>query len=216
MVCAQQGCIVKRKTCPKCGASLQLRKENFVRVRHPKKPGRWLWKHCRKCERQRQAEIRARILADPELCARARAATREKNRRQRAANPERFRRYQREYRARLKADPERWVEVVLMGKRFAREHARVGRGVDAYRPPANRQEGLVGVGPLREFVRVTFPGWTPEEVAAATRHAVSTRRLRALLNDETTLVRLTTADRLLTAGLGRPDLLNTLYPPEAA
>lgn len=203
------------KACPKCGRVLLLNGRNFVRTKHPRKPGRWLYKHCRACERKRQAHLRAAVKRDPVRLEHTRALAREKNRRSRAAQPEKHREWQRNYRDRLKADPERYAEIVLLPLRFRVEHERKRPGRDTYRPPSAHYD-VVDAGPFLEFLRSTFPGWAANELAELTGHAASARRLQDILACRQTTIELPTVDRFLTRGLGRPDLLNALYPWGAA
>jgi hypothetical protein len=78
--------------------------------------------------------------------------------------------------------------------------------------PGSHGGERVNAGPLLELLRDMFPGWTAHQIALLAGYTISDRRLRDVLNERQDHVELETVDRLLTRGLGRPDLLYVLYP----
>ena len=211
--------MTKRKVCPRCGVEKTLAKATFVYATS-KVSGVRLWKHCRLCDRKMQREARARVAANPYLAERRRRKRREYQRADRAKNPDKYRTREREWRHRLKAaHPELWAEVYVMPKRFLREGRSLSRSAhvtkyDAYEDPRWWEVG-VDAEPLVTYLRDTFPGWSAWDIYQQTHHAVSDRLLRALLDGDRPRLALDSVDRFLTIGLGRPDLLNALYPMEA-
>jgi hypothetical protein len=79
-----------------------------------------------------------------------------------------------------------------------------------YRKPARAE--VVTPEPLLEFIGARFDGWNCYEIAALAGDAVSERWLSKLMLERPAVVELDAVDRFLTLGLGRPDLLNDLYP----
>jgi phage FluMu protein Com len=78
----------------------------------------------------------------------------------------------------------------------------------SYRPPSGRYDG-VDAGPFVAWLTYTFAGWEPFEIAHVL--GIPDRRIRELFSGAPR-VTLDLVDRALTQGLGRPDLLNDLYP----
>jgi hypothetical protein len=84
--------------------------------------------------------------------------------------------------------------------------------VEPYEPVSAKD--AIPAAPFATWIVEMFPGWTLGEVAGLL--AVPERRLREVVEYGTERITLDLVDRALTIGLGRPDLLNTLYPVEAA
>lgn len=204
----------KTKVCPRCGERKRLSAQNFV---YATVGGRRQWKHCRVCDRARQRARRIEILDDPVLRERYRKQRREQGRRRREKYPDRVRASHEKWVAKIKAeDPEHYAEVILIPKRFRRERPadlrKVSRATyDGYVAPSSKD--AVSAAPLRAYLYQRFPGWKAEEIHAVVQGSVSPRGLwRVLTAEGNDHVTLDLADRLLTLGLGRPDLLNTIYP----
>jgi hypothetical protein len=201
------------KRCPKCGKTKELRARYFM---FSIVAGKRHWKHCRLCERKRQKLIRAEVKEDPERAARYAAKHKAAQSARRQRDPEPFNKVQREWRAKLKAeDPERYAEVFLIPRRFNQEgRARLATAVptaEAFRPLSKLD--TVDVEPLRRYLAQRFYGWDEEEVRALLTISVSDRVLYRVLY-EADRVSIDVVDRLLTHGMGRPDLLEALYPAE--
>lgn len=207
--------VKKRKKCPRCGVIKRLVKGNFVYT--TRADGKRLWKHCRVCESKRQRVVRAEVMADPERAKRQREKKRVSQNRRYAKDPERHQAQQREYRARLKADdPERYIEVFLVSRRFRQEGRTINAANHTQHEPfvGLSARDVVPIDPLRDYLLSTFPGYDVEELHSVLGDAVSTRLMSAVLSRRTNVISLDAADRVLTRGLARPDLLNTLYPYE--
>ena len=200
---------MRRKVCPKCGVEKNLRADQFVFI-VSRKTGRRLWKHCRLCDRKRQRRVRKEVKRDPERHARYLKVRAANQRRRYSADPDRYRGYSRDYKRRLReTDPQRYLEVILIPRRFQREGRKLKvPAVEAYRPPS--QAEMVPAAPLASYLRTTFPGWLPDQIARFG-DGVSARWLRNVLDGQEA-IELDAADRLLT-GLGKPWLFNVLYPP---
>jgi hypothetical protein len=94
------------------------------------------------------------------------------------------------------------------GKTLPPKRTMAGREVaHAYRPPS-AHDG-VDARPFITWLSTTFAGWEPGELAQLL--GIPDRRIRELLSGQPR-VTLDLVDRALTLGLGRPDLLNDLYP----
>lgn len=177
-----------------------------------KRGDRLLYKHCRVCDRKRQRELRAIRRNDPKAVERERGRRREA----RARNVEHYREYHRNYqaawRAKLKAeDPAHYFEVHVLPHRFRATKVRWIAGRDTYVPPDAIGE-LVDGAPLRDFARLAYPRLDTSTLAQLFRMDMHTARR---VFEEERRVALHVVDRALTVGLGRPDLLNVLYPFDA-
>jgi len=118
-------------------------------------------------------------------------------------------------------DPERTAET----QRFAYWKAREDAGHPLvrtralehgprlhYRPPSKAD--VVPAEPLLRYLRHAFHGWKPGEITSA-HGGVIGRRLLEAFNGRQDMLDLDAVDRFLTIGMGRPDLLNELYPLES-
>jgi hypothetical protein len=206
---------VEWKSCTTCGWVKPV-EDFWVKSRDEQgKPVRWQ-SACKPCHRSRQRVLNGYEARKPppnrtpeEL-----AEMKRQNRRDRME--------------RIRADPmllAEWRERKRMEAWGARERARQGgpkreyplRRIFAGEPVANAhkqpsQFEMVKAAPLREFLLRRYPGWEREELQAHLNGAVSNHGLlKVLTADQVTL---DLADRLLTLGLDRPDLLNTIYPME--
>ena len=135
--------------------------------------------------------------------------------------------YRREW---LKANPDKRAQRRANARRRYREikaervtAARIGRRgrngntrtqrkntIEPYLPVSCKD--VVPAAPFAQYVGELFPGWTPGELAVLL--AIPERRVRDLLEYGAEAVTLDLVDRALTIGLGRPDVLNALYPYE--
>lgn len=202
--------------CARCDVLKPLEKFN-AKVRWPDGRVRFYQSYCKPCARQRNRELngwkpRRRMSA-------AQRAMREIKSRQ-------------DYEARILADPERFAEVRAkrrMDARLWRERQRGGPPrpypqrktkcgtpvTEAYRQPSCTE--MVSSEPLRNYLEHTYHGWTHREIGAAIGNSARLgggKALQRIFNQDT--VELDFADRVLTVGLRRPDLLNDLYPLEEA
>lgn len=124
--------------------------------------------------------------------------------------------------ARIAADPEKlaeWRESVRLKEKLRRER----HGAKSYPPRRKWRDGrkvagswcppsaleTVDPAPFIAYLDRAFVGWTREELARVI--GVPSRRLRDW-GDQGMRAELDAIDRALTKGLGRPDLLNALYP----
>jgi hypothetical protein len=79
--------------------------------------------------------------------------------------------------------------------------------------PRPKPEIYVNAGPLAAYLRMTFPHLPASEIALAL--TVPERRLRPIMAGTDDRVTLAWVDKAVTRGLGRPDLLNQLYPVDS-
>jgi hypothetical protein len=166
---------------------------------------------CRPCRRVYVAEYRAR----PEVRARNLAAARERHR-VRMATDANYRAKKRRAGAEAsrRRDPEERNEAARfqywknVGERPRAKAMFPSR--QHYRRPTRVE--VVTPEPLLDFIGARFDGWESYEIAAVAGEAVSERWLSRLLRERPAVVELDAVDRFLTLGLGRPDLLNDLYP----
>src|ERR1044072_3494996 len=83
---------------------------------------------------------------------------------------------------------------------------------DYKEPRASKAMAMVPVGPLLEFMRKAFPGATHTELAQLLK--LDSSNARRIFDGTHQRVSVVIIDRALTSGLGRPDLLDVLYPME--
>jgi hypothetical protein len=225
---------MSEKRCPKCGKTKPASK--FGRRRHPKS-GQWLLQsYCKPCHvkanrqwsrtpkgraahQAKAAKAYARDKADPERMAKRRATAAKVQRDRRRKDPEAIRAAYERWRERLKADPDRHQLLLAkrrIGHRIKREREagtlelrRGHRGSEDYETPTHVSD-LVDAGPLREFVREAFPGVGTVQLAAIL--LMDCTNAQRIFEGGQQHVTLFVVDRALTHGLGRPDLLNVLYP----
>jgi hypothetical protein len=207
-----------RKVCPVCGQEKSIR-HSFYRWRDSRTGHMRTARLCKVCSRARAQERNARVMAD--------AYTADLERKRRTA----YRRTHprpddaaksRSYRERLKeTNPEVYEQQIAdarirKGQRRDSEAPSSTRrwAIAAHRAPSKAE--TVSADPLRRYVLARFPGWTLHEIAEVTGRSVSDKLLSRVLREHAATIELDVADRFLTLGLGRPDLLLALYPPEPA
>lgn len=170
----------------------------------------------------RRQKYKARFTHDPAYRKMRRDSGREsaKKRRERAKADaelaERLRQEQRRYRDKMRADP--GLHARLAGNYRIDHHLRTGTTLTrraqfgAYEAPKRHQDTLPAE-PLVEFLRRWFPDdWTTGEIASYSKGTLHTRGIHNLLTGAQTEVELAHVDRFFTIGLGRPDLMNAVYP----
>jgi hypothetical protein len=200
-----------------------------------------VYSHCKACKREAVRAWMARPGVREKRAERAREryqqrrkdpeaveATRERDRAYRQAYreryPEREKEASRRWRERMMEDEERHAHYLAgrrIGQRIAVERvtgdlagaSRERDASDAYRLPSKAE--TVSADPLRRYVLARFPGWALHEIVQVAGRSVSDKLLSRVLREHAHTIELDAADRFLTRGLGRPDLLLALYPPEA-
>jgi hypothetical protein len=210
------------KTCVRCG-EMPFDLEHW---RPHKRPGGRVSWDCRKCANDAARRAERKALADPEKGPAYRARRAAWAREHRAKYPERYAAATRRYYERMMATPEGRAEVIvskrisrrLRAEREGRVYANPKRAtVEPYRQVAHgKGSEVVPAGPIMAYLERTFPGWKPGEIATFIRNAVSGRLVYHLLVERPVNVELDAVDRLVTLGLGRPDLLLVLYPLEGS
>jgi hypothetical protein len=195
-----------------------LPKANFnAKTRGPDGEPRTFQSRCRPCARRRQRQLTG---AKPKPAPLTAEELRERQAKQRVA-----------YVEAIRADPAKlaaWRATRRMDAKLARDRKRGGpprRKYPQRRMLAKRRVSLAWAGPsraetvpaapLRAYIGRRFPGFEAGEVAVAVGEAVSYKGLHRLLTDRVDRIELDFVDRFLTRGLGRPDLLDALYPYEA-
>lgn len=198
------------KQCSKCKHWKKLNRDRFyVREYHPNGEPRLWSARCKQCAKIAQRQAKGHKPRKPGMTEEARRARRAELYRQRM---EAIRADQ----ARLDAHR----EAVRVKASLARERAGAsqyrprqkhnGRTVaGAYTGPSRTE--VVDAEPLRAYIRHEFPGVNANELAIEIGYAVPDRRLREVLNGQER-IELDTVDRFFTVGLGRPDVLNDVYP----
>lgn len=117
----------------------------------------------------------------------------------------------------LRADREAWAEAMV--------NARIDRAIANGEPSVLRASAVeayaddlgprVPLEPFAQWLRVAFPHETPEETAARFERIMEPRQVVRYLSEEGhSSVSLAVVDHIVTHGLGRPDLLFSLYPME--
>ena len=218
------GNLIRVRRCASCRHWLLACEENFHAIeRRPSgHVARWLsW--CRPCERERKRERKrkmtpeqrraeyektyAAIKADPERYARMKEGHRRAAERWRKT--EGYRESKRRYKRRVQADPKRreaYNENQRMAYRLRRE--RKGLPVKDPGPIPGHAGPEIPLGPLfaavealRERLGIRIEGSGDEYVMFCERLGVSDRTLREWRQDKRNMVRLSTADQILT-GVG--------------
>jgi hypothetical protein len=192
-----------------------LPKANFnAKTRWPDGQPRTFQSRCRPCARRRQRQLTGARPKPPRL-------TVEEVRQRQALR-------RTEYIERIRSDPVSladWRAKRRMDAKLARDRRRGGPPTRTY-PLRRKLAGTtvpdnytapskvetVPAEPLRVYLEKRFPNYDASAMLLAVRGAVSDKGLRRLFNDRVPTIELDFADRLLTLGLGRPDLLNALYP----
>lgn len=193
------------KFCPRCKLCLP-RTRTFFYFNNDKVS----W--CRSCKREGAREYRQTMNAAQR--ARMREGSRRSRNKVRHENPQREHDWQAANWRRVKADPKRWV--TCRQDRRIDYYLRVGHGceaphsgaVGAYRKTLGEGERL-NPEPFRTWLTETFPGVDAVQLAYALRMDLKT--LRNILEGVYATVSLPVVDGVVTR-LGRPDLLNDLYP----
>jgi hypothetical protein len=195
------------------------------RYREMMKDGRHRRKH-RNQTRRTARKRRERAKNDPELKQRMAAVQRAWYRRM-MADPERREEYLERQRVNarangwanarkrweaIKSDPERHAQY-LIGRRITSRSEQTTRrftnAIDAFR----MEYCSLDAGPFVDWIRETYPTLTVIDISILI--GVDQRQLRELLHYGHKSVSLRLVDRAFT-NIGRPDLLNTLYPLEEA
>lgn len=194
------------KFCPRCRRCLPRTHRNFY---FNGEKVSW----CRRCKRQGSAEYRRQMT--PEQRQRLREQSRVSRAKNRRLQPEREQAWQAANWRRVKADAERYVRWrqdrrIDYYLRTGGEATISGRGgaVGAYRQRLIESERL-DPEPFRAWLTQTYGDLTP--LAMTRRLAIDVRTLTNILDGAYSTVSLLVVDRVLTR-LGRPDLLNDLYP----
>lgn len=183
-------------------------------ARHKRKGDNESW-DCRECKREAARRFARQVAADPIRSRHYQEKKRAWTERNRGRYRVRHRQVVRDYYARKTATPEGLTEFTVAKRMHRRakqpSNMRPNRPTkEAYKGPSCAE--VVDVAPLLAFIDDRFPGLTPSEVAREIGYAVSERRLRAVFYEGQMTMELDTVDRFLTQGLGRPDLLNAIYP----
>lgn len=198
------------KRCSRCGFNKPV---TYFHVRRRNDDGtpRTYLSRCKACMREVNREVNGHRPRKPAM-----------------THAERLARKREKYAARmtvLSADPAalaEWREYLRVKEKLRRE--RLGAKqypprtawqdgtpiAGAYEPPSRRE--IVDPAPFVDFLARAFPGWTYESLGALL--GLPPRRLREWAEYQGGNATLDAVDRALTRGLGRPDLLNTLYPVE--
>lgn len=204
-----------RKECVHCGEWKPVDSDFNVKTREPDGTPLTWQSYCQPCATIMNRERKGYRPRKPKLTE-AQLADRRR---------ERYRTRMR----RMRKDPQRlaaWREQVRLKEKLRRERA----GAKQY-PPRRRQNGrrvanpwvpasakrldgvdLVNAAPFAAFIHREFPGTTCLDIAEAM--GTTDRSIRRLLSGVEPHVTLAWVDRCLTLGMGRPDLLNTIYPLE--
>lgn len=142
---------------------------------------------------------------------RARARERRELAKQDAAIAEAIRATNQRWRERVRADPERYLAYLAdmrIRDRTRRNSTRVFSNVaGGYREACE----LVPAAPFLRWLDAAFPDETPETIQAKV--GLNAKIVRNMRDGQGT-VSLAVVDTTLTIGLGRPDLVATLYPVE--
>ena len=216
-----------RKPCRHCGRDLPLTEKHFYR----RKDRSWdSW--CKPCKREYNRQERERRReADFKARSGQRLTKQEQNYLEAL---EKQRQAQRDYMNRKRTDPDyiadhrerrrKWDEEHREEKRelarmYYREH--YAGGVRIAKPTKARrhyQEALtpsewLSVEIFAQWIEATFPGVAKVDIAWTL--GISVREVEHVLERIPQRVRITTVDRAF-CRIGRPDLLNTLFPLEVA
>jgi hypothetical protein len=219
------------RQCPRCERT-QPAENFFAKTRFEDGSVRTRQTLCRDCSRERQRELGGhkprsrqsiearrkrrkaayeRIKRDPERAAKLRAAKREQARRRREraktdpAVDAAIRATTKRYYDKRKADPEVMLDKLVDARIRYRDQAdpRFSHS-DATESFVNTKD-YVPIEPFLAWLAVTFGGDVPDEFVELVGHDMKRFRDRDAIS-------LGIVDRIVTHGLGRPDLVESLYP----
>jgi hypothetical protein len=171
--------------------------------------------YCRKCKSRRASKkVRSLDPSQREAYLTARRATVLRYER---ANPGAIRARKQKWAAQNRHDP-KWRErrnAIARASYWRRkEFGRTWWDEPDYEPlTGTKASGLVDAGPFLAFARDVYPNADAQELARL--FHIDGSGARRMFTGEHQRVSLAVVDRALTTGLGRPDLLETLYPLEA-
>jgi hypothetical protein len=225
------------KQCPDCNRQYPLTEDHWYWKARRNAKGEWCgyWDtYCRKCKIRRNRERAQRRKKDPELLAEDRSYYRAKRKEYRDRNPEKDHEYNVRRWQRIQSDPQAYEDYILnrrayrLGLKEFDPNAYVIACQDARMTPegersAKKQRTAVGAyrptgqklnaAPFRKWVAEQFPDESIGQLAW--RFQYSDAILRRLLDpkhpDYGDKIDIRTVDRIL-VNIGRPDVLNELYP----
>lgn len=216
----------------------------YAKTRHPDGSIRAYQTYCKQCMGKRDKRRRRRLAKQrpprPRMTREQLAAKRREKYRTDMADPakrERRRRQNRESAARRRANPETHAEILATQRRWKeraiyanperrateRVYARMVRRMrmgsvisqasafEAWEPAGSKTD-LVDAAPFVAFVKGAFPGIDAARMAKVL--ALDFTQVKRIVFDGQPHVTLHVVDHAVTKGLGRPDLLNVLYPVE--
>lgn len=196
---------VTYRRCNNCDTVYPLAEGFYANGRKPDGTVASYCYHCKACQIRRIGAYQSRLLRDPETAAATREKKRVQRQRWRAANYERFREIQKQYRERVKADPERHArqrEAARMAHRLKRERDD-GVPLEAIKlvTPRFRAREITGIlpaMPLVEAVDAHLSVTDLTEDAILERTGVYPRQLWAWRSGEIANVQFAVAARVLT------------------
>lgn len=212
---------VRHNYCKKCGARRIREARGFKqRKKLPKK-------YAEEAKAARRRERYRERMNDPAYVEKRREWGRNAARRrlERARVDDEFaeqlREIRRRYYGKKQADPAAHAENLIDRRIRSRSNGEAkevkanGRerdAVDAYDPDAPPE--LVPLQPFSQWLRETFPDATPEEVSIHFQRVIDPRQADRYLsaNGRKQNMPLELLDHILTHGLGRPDVLSSIYP----
>lgn len=208
---------LRYRVCPRCEKEKAFR-EFHAKTRDEDGSVRTVQTFCKTCQSDRARERDGRQPRKPAMSERRRRYLRKVRYRARMrrifSDPTLIADYRIEQRMKAKmarqangATPYSPRKVQRGGAALTREGTPI---VGAYRGKAEADE-IVDAGPFVEWFTREFPRTSVRELSYALK--VPERHLQALKAGEGATVSLDFVDRAVTLGLGRPDILNALYPP---
>lgn len=224
------------RTCPRCERTLSA-DEFYAKIRYEDGSVRIRQTLCKECSRERQRELRGhkpqrkmtkgekqrkrrlhylRASRDPERAEARRAAKREQARKRReraktdAETAERMRAASERYRQKYMSDPEAHaMRLIDQRIRYRAKHPTKQIQTTAFEAFDDAHD-WVDSEPFLSYLKATFGAVETRDLEGYLK--IDSSRFDRLMEQKR--VSLSVVDYVLTAGLGRPDLLNALYPME--
>jgi hypothetical protein len=222
------------RTCRNCEQRLPIDVHHFAVNGPPRRDGVQGYRRtCRRCQARQSNERQKRLRRDPELGPEFRVKAAAWKRDWARRNPERSHAIQKRYRDKQMADPELHARLLDRIRRYYHERPdyrekrlhymrarywrekRIGLTGWTDEPDyeaATSNSPRVSTQPLLALLAETFPGADSVQIAAALDWDYT--HARRVIEGEYRHICLHVVDRLVTEGLGRPDLLGVLYPYE--
>jgi hypothetical protein len=202
------------RSCKTCSVRMPEDRWHYERSRTRKDGTVTLRRACRRCQSRQACQRDRENRNNPEVAADYRARRALSARNYAKANPDTVRANQARWREKEYADPERLERRKTMNRASYARRKGFGRSwwdEPDYVPLVLGNSGLLPIGPFIAFIHDAYPAADVPELARLLKLDGSSAR--RIFKGQHKFLATHVIDRALTTGLGRPDLLDLLYPP---